>query len=160
MADQIRVNGNLQSWGSIVLKIDGDPYTGFNAIDFSDKRERAFGYGMGRHQAPRGRTRGKYSADNAKLGGPVGSIAMLRAALAAKAEDGKSYGNVEFQVIVQYVELDDTPVQIELDRCCIVGDGSSHKEGAEQLENELELSVFVIRRNELTLFDQTQGAPA
>ena len=56
MSDVIRVNGNQVSWGSIVLKFNGQRFYGFTSISFSDKRERVHAYGMGRHHAPRGRS--------------------------------------------------------------------------------------------------------
>ena len=54
MADAIRVNDTQLSWGSIRCIIDGEPYFGFTAISYADKRERVKAYGMGRHHAPRG----------------------------------------------------------------------------------------------------------
>jgi len=68
MADEIRVNGNQHSWGSIFLKFDGDRYFGFTAINFSDSRERVKAHGMGRHQGARGRSRGKYDTEHAARG--------------------------------------------------------------------------------------------
>lgn len=159
MADPIRVNGNMHSWGSIVVKFDGDSYTGFTSISYADKRERVKGYGMGRHHAPRGRSSGKYTVENPKLGGPTASCQALRAALAAKSADGVSYGNSEFLVVVQYVEYDEAPMHVEIDRCVLVGNSASHDESPDPLKEELELDAMAIRRNGLTLFDSTEGAP-
>src|SRR6185436_16366674 len=47
MTDSIRVNGNSHSWGSIVVKIAGVKYYGFDEISYGDKRERVKGYGLG-----------------------------------------------------------------------------------------------------------------
>lgn len=93
MSDEIRVNGNVHSWGSIILK-------------YGDARERAKVYGMGRHHAPRGRTRGKYTVEPVTLRGPKGTVQQLRALLAQQAPDGVSYGDVEFQIVVQYTETE------------------------------------------------------
>ena len=97
MSDPIRVNENQHSWGSIILKLDYEPFTGFTAIAFADKRERVKAYGMGRHHAPRGRSRGKYTIEPVKLTGWKGSVAIFREQLAARSVDGSSYGDVEFQ---------------------------------------------------------------
>ena len=105
MSDQIRVNGNQLSWGSIILKLDQDVFTGFTSISFADKRERVKAYGQGRHHAPRGRSRGKYTIEPVKLTGWKDSVQIFRTQLAARSPDGKSYGDVEFQIIVQYVEI-------------------------------------------------------
>ena len=104
MTDPIRVNGNLYSWGSLTIVVDGAIVTGFNEISFSDKRERVLGYGTGSHHAPLGRSAGKYSAEEVTLKGFKHAIANLRATLAQVAEDGRSYGNVEFDIDVYGVE--------------------------------------------------------
>lgn len=157
MADQIEVNGNQLSWGSITVKLDGEVFTGFTKIAYGDSRERVKAYGMGRHHAPRGRSRGKYSTDPVQITGWKGSVQTLRDALAAKSSDGASYGDVEFEVVVQFVEADETPMTVELNRCVVTKDASSHEEGADPLQEELELDTMRILRNGKTLFDGSQG---
>lgn len=159
MADQIRVNSNLHSWGSIKLKVDGEQYYGFTSISFGDKRERVKAYGMGRHHAPRGRSSGKYTTDPVKLGGPKSSIQALRKSLAARAADGKSYGNVEFLIVVQYIEAGEEPMHVEIGRCVLTGNSSSDEENADPKSEEVEIDPMWITRNGLTLFDATEGAP-
>ena len=159
MADQLRVNGNQVSWGSVTLKLDGDVFTGFTAISYADKRERVMAYGMGRHQAPRGRSRGKYSVEPVKLTGFKTSIAALREALAARSANGASYGDVEFNIVVQYSESDEAPQTVEIERCAWAGSSSSEEEGADPLKEEIEISAMLIRRNGLTLFDSTVATP-
>ena len=163
MADQVRVNGNSHSWGSIIAKVDGARFYGFTSISFGDKRERVKGYGMGRHHAPRHRSRGKYSTDPVKLVGPKSTIQALRAQLAASASDGTSYGDVEFQLVVQYVEAGvaggEVPMTVEIERCVITANTSSDEEGADPLKEEIEIDCMLIRRNSLTLFDSSQGSP-
>jgi len=159
MADKIRVNGNTLSWGSILVKIDGDPYTGFTSVEYNDKRERVKGYGMGRHQAPGRRSRGKYTVDPVKLEGFKASFQILRAELAARGPDGITYGDTEFNVVIQYSESDDTPITVELERCVYVATTSSDKEGAELIMETVELDCMKIIRNGLSLFDGSAGAP-
>lgn len=156
MADQIRVNGNLLSWGSLIMKIDGEPFTGFTSIQYADKRERVLAYGMGRHHAPYGRSRGKYTPDPLKLTGWKSSIKLMRFALANKA--GGSYGDYEFQVVLQGVEEDDEPFTVEFDRCVWVGNSASDEESADPLKEEIEISTMSIRRDTLTLYDTRGGA--
>jgi hypothetical protein len=160
MADTIRVNGNQLSWGSIIVKIDGERIYGFTSISYADKRERVKAYGMGRHHAPRGRSRGKYTVEPVKLGGWKGSVQALRQALADRATDQTSYGDVEFEIVVQYVEPgDEFPIQADIERCVWVGNSSSEEEGADPLKEEIEIDAMLIRRNGLTLFDASQGSP-
>jgi hypothetical protein len=159
MSDDLRVNNNQHSWGSIILKVDSDRFTGFTGISFSDKRERVKAYGMGKHHAPRGRSRGKYTIEPVKLTGWKGSIALLRAGLAQRSSDGISYGDVEFQIVVQYVESDDVPLTVEIDRCVWASNSSSDEESPDPLKEEIEIDAMLIRRNGLVLFDASEGQP-
>ena len=159
MADAIRVNGNQLSWGSIRLVLDIETFTGFTAISYADKRERVKAWGMGRHQAPRGRSSGKYTPDPVKLTGWKDSVQAFIAGLAQRAPDQTSYGNVEFTISVLYSELPLPPTQVLITGCVIVGQSSSEEEGADPLKEELEIDCMAIRRNGLTLFDNTELAP-
>ena len=159
MSDLIRVNNNQLSWGSIVLKLDGERYYGFTSISFADKRERVKAYGMGRHQAPRGRSRGKYTTEPVKIAGWKASVQIFRQALANKSAGQKSYGDVEFQTLVQYIESDNTdgtsdlPLNVVIDRCVWTGNSASDEESADPLKEEIEVDCMYIRRNGLVLFD-------
>ncbi len=158
MADKLRVNGNIVSWGSITLKIDGERFTGFTSISFSDKRTRVKAYGMGVGQAPRGRSRGKYEVDPVKIGGPKSSFQAARAKLAALADDGTSYGDVEFQILLQYTERDESEsMTVELEDAVWMSNSSSEEEGGDPMKEECEFDIMRIRRNGLTLFDASQG---
>lgn len=159
MSDEIRVNGNQLSWGSIKVKLDGVLYYGFKSLAYGDKLERVKAYGMGKHQAPRGRSRGKYTIDPVKLGGPKASIQALREALAAKSTDGVSYGGVEFEVIAQYFEAQELGITVQCERCVFAANSSSEEEGADPLNEEIELDCMKIRRNGLVLFDESEGSP-
>jgi hypothetical protein len=159
MSDQVRVNGNQFSWGSIVARIDGEPYTGFTKVSFADSRERVKAYGMGRHHAPRGRSRGKYTVDPVTLTGWTRSVQDLRDALAAKASDGNSYGDVVFQIVVQYEErIGDAPITIELEDCVWMKSSTSNEESADPLTEDIEIDCLRIRRNGKVLFDETEGS--
>jgi len=155
MADQIRVNGNLHSWGSITVKAGGSRYYGFDLVSYADKRERVKGYGTGRAHVPRGRSSGKYTVEPVKLRGPKSTMAALRADLAAQSPDKKSYGSVEFEIVVQYVEpgSSELPICDELSRCVYVGTSTSHEESADPLKEEIECDCMLIRRNGLSLFE-------
>lgn len=159
MADQIRVNGNLVSWGSIRCKVAGELYYGFTSISFADKRERVKGYGMGKHHAPRGRSRGKYSTDLVKIRGHKSSVQALRRALAAQSADGVSYGDVEFEVVVQYVENGEEPMTVEITGCVWAENTTNDEESADPLTEEFALDCMAIRRDGLTLFDSSEGSP-
>lgn len=159
MADAIRVNGNQLSWGSIQLKLNGEDYYGFTGISFSDKRERVKAYGMGRHHAPRGRSRGKYSTENVKLTGWKSSVSIFRDALAALSPSGFAYGDVEFQIVVMYSEPDEAPVIVEISGCVWAGNSTSDEESPDPLKEEIEIDCLAIRRNGTVLFDDSEPVP-
>jgi hypothetical protein len=153
--DTPRVNGNLYSWASIEAKINGETVHGFTSINYADKRTRTKGYGQGRHHAPRGRSAGKYEVDPVKVKAPKDTMQALRASLAAQAGDSRSYGNVEFELVVQYVEEGNTPITVELSRCVWSGESATDDEGPDPLMEEAEFDCMQIRRNGLTLFDSS-----
>lgn len=159
MSDGIRVNGNQHSWGSIVLKLDGDKFHGFKSISYGDKRERVKGYGMGKHHAPRSRTRGKYTVEPVKVTGPTASCQNFRAALAAKSKGGKSYGDVEFETVVQFIDTGDADITVEIERCVITSGTFSGEENPDPEMDEMEFDAMLIRRNGLVLFDASEGSP-
>lgn len=155
--DSIRVNGNQYGWGSIKVKVGDDEFYGFTAVSHSQKRERAKAYGTGRHHAPRGRTRGKYSAEG-KLTGWKGSVEALR----AKLDDGNgNYGDTPFLVTIQYFEPappeggGETPITEELVECVIASEDASHEENTDPLKEELGLDIMYIKKNGRTLFDNS-----
>lgn len=158
MSDEVRVNGNLLSWGSIIAKVGGDRIHGFTKIAYADSRERVKGYGMGRAQAPRGRSRGKYATEPVQLGGFRSTIQQLRESLAAQSLDGKSYGDVPFQLVVQYVDEGENSITVELEDCVWTKNTTSDEEGADPLKDEIELDCMRIRRNGLVLFDESEGS--
>jgi hypothetical protein len=158
MADQIRINGNILSWGSIAVKIAGEFFYGFTSLSYGDKRERTYAYGMGRHQAPRAISRGKYTPDPIKLGGPKSTVQALRERLALFDAAGVNYGDVAFEIVASYFENDETPILVHATQCYITANSSSEEEGADPLKEEIEVMTMAIRRNGLSLFDQSQGA--
>jgi hypothetical protein len=154
MSDEIRVNGNTHSWGSITIKCGNQQFTGFTEITYADSRERAKGYGLGKHQAPTRRSRGKYGCENTKLKGFKSSIQQLREDL---ADSNGNYGDTEFLVVIQYIDTGDKSITVEIGRNVIVKNSSSESEGADLLQEEIELDTMWIKRNGKTLFDASQG---
>ena len=159
MADPIRVNNNQFAWGSIILKINGERFRGFTEITFGDKRERVKAYGSARHHAPMGRSAGKYTVDPVKIVGWKGAVQAARAAIAVGSEDGKSYGNVEIEVVVQYVDTGEEPMTVEIERCVWASNSTGDTESPDPLKEEFELDPMLIRRNGLTLYDASEGEP-
>jgi hypothetical protein len=157
--DNFRVNGKQISWPDVICKVAGKEFVGLSGVSYGQKRERVKAYGMGRHYAPRGRTRGKYSADNPKLTFYKGSGQKFLDLLASLAPDGVSYGNVEFPMVIQYVADDESPIQIEFLDCCVAAETATDDESPDPSKDEIELDVMKILRNGKSLFDSTHGAP-
>jgi len=157
MSDDLRVNGNQVSWGSLTVKVDGARLFGFTAISFADSRERVKAYGMGRAQAPRGRSRGKYATEPVGLTGWKVAIQALRKSL-ADAGDGVSYGDTVFQIVLQYTEGEEAPITVEIEDCVFTKNTTSDEEGADPLKDEIEIDCMRIRRNGLVLFDASEGS--
>jgi len=155
MSDDLRVNGNLIGWGSHILKIDGERWFGITGINFGEKRERSFGWGMTRSHAPLARTGGKYTPGAVKMTMWKHTAVALRKKLASKASDGRSYGNAEVPVFLQCVEGDKTSTT-EFDQMTTTGIDCSDEENADGTKEEWEWSAMRIRRDGLTLYDSSE----
>ncbi len=157
MADQLRINGVQHSWSSTKLKIEGETFTGITAINYGDALTPTKAYGMGRAHAPRGRTRGKYEPDPIEMTLFKGTAEELRTKLAELSESGTSYGIVEFQMVLQFVENDDTPCTIEFIDCRVSADKSSNEENPDPSVENWTLDVMRILRNGKALYDDSEG---
>jgi hypothetical protein len=155
MSDDVRINGNMYSWASVVLKVDGERFFGITSISYADALERVKGYGMGRHHAPRGRSAGKYTIEAVTVKMEKKSSRDLRAALAARATDGRSFGTVEFEIVVQYAE--GTAAHTDtIERCRWAKTSASHEEAPDPLYDEVEFDAMAIRWDGKTLFDSSE----
>jgi hypothetical protein len=155
MSDDLRVNGNLIAWGSHILKINGNRWFGITGISWDQKRERAYGWGMARSHAPSGRTPGKYTPGALKTTLWKHTAGALRAYLASLVEDGRSYGNAEVPIFLQYVEGSKT-FTYEFEEATTVGENCSDEENADPNKEEWEWSLMRIRSDGLTLYDSSE----
>lgn len=156
MSDQIRVNGNLYSYGSIKIKIDGTPFYGFNSISYGDSRTRSKSYGTGKSQSPRGKTRGKYETDPVTLSGDKDTVREFRKAL-ADAGDGRSAADTLFQIVVTYSEDGLGQIVDEIEDCHLSKNTSSSEEGGDPLKEDVEIDCMRIRWDGITMFDESDG---
>lgn len=159
MADSIRINGNVHSWSSVILKIAGESFTGITSIAYGDKRERIKAYGMGRHHAPRGRSRGKYTTDPVKMSVQTDTAETIRNMLAQLSSDGVSIGDVSVQIVLQFVESGNLPMNIVFEDCVSTVMSGGAEESADPTKEEWEWDTMKILRNGRTLFDSSRGAP-
>ena len=86
------------------------------------------------------------------------TIQTLRESL-ANAAGGSSYGHIQFLVVVEYTEPDESPITVELEQCVWAKNTSSEEEGPDPLMEDIELDCMRIVRNGLVLFEKTEGEP-
>lgn len=155
MSDTVRINGTQIGWASMSLKINGQSYTGITVIEFGDKLEAGFAYGMARHGGPRGRPPGKYTPDPFSITCWTSTGAAIRKDVAARASDGVSYGQVICSIILQYVEQTDGVVQVEAQDARIAEISASNEEGPDATNEKVVFSPMRIIRNGLTLYNSS-----
>jgi hypothetical protein len=155
--DRERILGNALSWASWTLRVKGNEFYGVLKMSIGQKRERAKVYGTGRARKPRGRTGGKYSA-TCKMTVARGSTNDLIAFLAQYADDGISYGNVEFDLVGQQVENgNETPTFYVVNGCVIADENfDDDGESIDASKDEIELDPLEVIKNGLTLYDNTR----
>jgi hypothetical protein len=156
MGDQARVNGILMGWSSLKLKIEGEPFTGIKSIDYGDSVEQAFAYGMGRHYAPRGRTRGKYVPDPLVIEAFEASAGEIMSMLANKA-GARGLSNVPVTITIQYIEKDESPVTVEALECTFVKNEVALAEGPDPSTRKVTFQPMRYLRNGVALYDTTEA---
>lgn len=161
----VSINGTEYSWASITIEIAGEEFNAFTAIDYGDKLTITKSYGAGSAYRPRGRTRGKYEPDPVKLTGFKPELQALRQKLASQSASGLSYGSVEFNIVVQFIEPAQAgdPASVDqahtvvLERCKWTTDASSHSESPDPLQDTIELDTMGVKRGGLTLYEEVSA---
>lgn len=156
MSDAKRINGNDYSHASIKLTIADEEFSGFSKIAYADKRTRGKGYGTG--GMPRTRTAGRYEVDPVTLTGPRSSIDELRNALARASSDGVSFGDVVFQIQVQYIEDALGVVTDEIVDCVWAGQAiSSEETSTDPTATDIEIDAMRIIWDGKKLFREQEA---
>lgn len=151
MSDEVRVNGRLAD-GSITIKLRGKEYYGFTEITYGDGVEVTKVWGLGKHRGARGRTKGKYDAEDTTLKGPKSTIESLFADLKSISSDG-AISTPEFPITVAYV--DGTKTFVDTIKQCRVlkrKAGPPASDSSDAVIDELTLSVMSIDWNGNTMF--------
>ena len=151
MTDTLRVNGNLVSWGSHILTINGLRYTSLTEVSYGDKLETTQGYGMSRSHGPIGRTAGKYVPDNLKMKMYQHAITDIIAMLANISPDG-SLGSAVIPITLAYYEVGLPDHMLSFVDCRLVTFTESITESADAPMGELEWTVQRIYRDGTALF--------
>lgn len=157
--DKPRVNGSVTSWGHIYFKLRNQKWFGIVDITYGHKRERVEGAGLGKHHVANRVSAGKYTTEISKVKMFKASASAFRAALAQDAEDGISYGNVEFEGLLQFIPPSEASQTIELRRCTYRELSFAASESADPLYDEIGVKPLWIVENGKTLFDASEGLP-
>lgn len=136
-----KVNGVRFGWSSIELKLNGKPYVGVKSVNYSEKLEPTKIFGLAAQ--PIGRTRGEYSAE--------GSLEMYKAEAEALKDDlagkGNGWGEVPFDVVIQFAEADEPPITVELIGCRIKASDNSASQGGDPLVEKYDLDIMYVITN-------------
>ena len=156
MSDDAILQDNLVSWGSHIMKIDGERWTGFTAFSGgTDKLERAYGYGMNRSHAPIGRTAGKYTPPSPGFTMHASTYIKFIDYLRSKSPNGRSIGGVEFQLMLQVAE-GSISSDMEWQRCTLSERTPKAEETADSQTREVVLSCMRYIEDGTTLFDSSE----
>lgn len=153
--DKVQVNGNALDWGSITILAANDTLHGVKSIKYKDGIERSMQYGASRSRTPRARTRGKYSAE--------GSMSLFKDSAHAfrqrlqQLSGGRGYGQVDFNVNLQFFENGSDFQNILLVNCRYGGTDASDEENTDSLVEDINLSPMYIVRNGLVIFEVGEG---
>lgn len=141
MADFPVINGRRYSRASGETDLDGQTYSGVQAVKWKQSLKSKKVYGQGARAV--GRTKGQKEDD--------GSITMLqqdwevfKKGLAQKSPSGLSFGIVEFDTFLSYSESDADPVIERTLKGCRVEEESGGHEGEDENKVELTLSIMDI----------------
>jgi hypothetical protein len=154
MAD-VKINGRRFSHASLEAKLDGDVYRGFKSINWKQSMKPTKVMADG--PMPVGRTLGEYEAE-ADCEMLLQNATALRKSLAAKAEDGISYGLVEFDILCYFSEGASDPVhEVKLVGCRWESEDNSTAQGPDALVEKIGLSVMWIEKDGLRLYAPPDG---
>lgn len=150
MPDVIRVNGNLVSWGSYILSLNGNRYGGLTEISYADKIEVAKGYGMSRSHAAIGRTAGKYIVEPLKFKVYQHVAQEIRSDLALWSPDD-SLTTPQIPIVLQYFEVGLPSHVVLFESARYVSESDTISESSEAPMVEIEWDIMKIWRDGKTL---------
>lgn len=136
------LNGKQYDFEDIKVKLFDKEIIGITAIEYGNKQDPQFQYGVGKH--PISYTKGKYEAS--------GEITILQSELESiqrSLQKGQSLTDIPpFDVVVSYgMEGDTTPVTDILKSCFFTEVKKGMKTGGEAMEVKLPLKISNIRYN-------------
>lgn len=137
------VNGTRHSWASVEAKINGQIYY-ITSINYSRKRSRTMV--KENHPDPTGKTRGsnEYSCDVEMLLSEYNNFQQALIAAANQAGLNGGYGDVFFQIVVQYAENNLDTVTDTINGCTMDSTEASNAEGTDPTKRKFECAPLKI----------------
>lgn len=152
-----RINGRMFSWSSVSIRINGTLISAIKSIAYSDKIEPVKGYGSNRSFRPIGKTQGKYSTDPVTASIEVAELEDLRQAL-ADASGTNSFGNVEFQIVVQYEEPGRGVYTDVIEGCTWTKTAAKADDGGDAIYLDVEFDCMAIKWNGKYKFEEQNAS--
>lgn len=156
MSDSARVNGVQYGWSSIKFKIDGEPFSGVKSIDYSESVEQAMAYGLGKHFAPRGRTRGKYTPEPLVVEVFTATATEIMTLIAQRA-GARGLSSVPLNITIQLIEPDEGVLTIECLDATFVKTEVGLAEGPDPITKKLTFQPMRYKHNGRTLYDTSEA---
>lgn len=142
------INGAYFDFASIQVVTTVGRFTGVTDISYSDSVEVGSVYGTNRKRI--GRTTGQASVE--------ASMTMMKEHFQTLIEElgqfGVGYGEVPFNIVVNYAEGNMPVITDELVGVRITGAADAHAEGVEALRVALTLDVMDLKRNGLSIIQR------
>lgn len=135
------INGNLYSFASVEIAVDGTNYAGITSIDYDDELKP--GEARSNQAEIIGRTLGEHTstASFEMMKSTWENVVMPALALAGTGPDPSVFGTTYFNVNVNYAEQFAPTVMDVIEACRVMKVTNSHKQGSEALTVKVELSV-------------------
>lgn len=145
------INGHRFDWSSVIITIDGIPYTGVKSITY--RQTMTPGLVRGTRAQVTGRTRGQYECE--------GSLEMYKEdfqlMITALSQLGtRGYMEASFQTMVQYSSGVLATVTDTLAGCRLSSDEDSQSESPDGMVVSCDLSIMYILRNGLSALSPDQ----
>jgi len=143
--------------GSVRMVFDNQTVEFFGEASWGQKLTRGIGYGMDRSQGPMKWTRGKLETNGLKVKGFAGGVQKMREYLAAGSDDGLSYGNTPITIFFQYLDRNESPIDVCFEVCLFDEEAASIADSPDPLQEELTFWFKRKSQNGLTLEDRSEA---
>lgn len=130
-------DGPVYYRGSVRMIFARETVTFFGEASWGQKLARGVGYGMDRAQGPQKWTRGRLENSGLKVKGFAGGVQKIKELLAEQSESGSDYGNSPIDIVFQFIEANESPIDVHFYVCLLDEDNCSISDSPDPIYNEL-----------------------